>query len=166
MLRVGLVLRDVAAFLPLMIHRVLLQVSLVDIFRRHAERLRERHQEVKKVHDFDLGVLLVELLVFGPPLPRHAVDQLGRLLLHGASIVKNPFRLFLVSGRRQIYSNTLIERILHTKNLLEFVHAQECGSPSGRWQARRPGKFKLPCSGGYTTVTRYCRCLPRAKSRG
>src|SRR6478752_4625888 len=98
-LRVRLVLLHVAAFLALVVHRVLLEIRLVNIVGRHAEGLGERHQEVEEVDDLDLGVLLVELLVLGPPLPRHAVDQLSRLLLHGAGIIEDPLRLFLV-GRR------------------------------------------------------------------
>ena len=40
-LRVGLVLFDVAGVLPLVVHLVLLQVGLVDVVRGHAEGLRE-----------------------------------------------------------------------------------------------------------------------------
>jgi hypothetical protein len=79
---------------------------------------------MEKIHDLDLGVLLVKFLILRPPLPWHAVDQLGRLLLHGAGIIKDPLGLFLVGRRRQIHSNALIQRILHTKDLLEFVHGR------------------------------------------
>src|SRR5437016_2469997 len=41
MLRVGFVLGDVTAVLPLVIHGVLLQVSLIHVVRGHPERLRE-----------------------------------------------------------------------------------------------------------------------------
>ena len=115
-----------------MVDGVLLHVGLVNIVRRHAERLRDRHEEMEKVHDFDLGVLLVELLVFGPPLPRDAVDQLGRLLLHGPGVIEDPRRLFLLGRRGQIHSNALIQRILHTKDLLKFVHGGRA------WEAPRP----------------------------
>ena len=40
-LRIGLVLFDVAVVLPLVVNLVFFQVGLVDIVRRHAERLRQ-----------------------------------------------------------------------------------------------------------------------------
>ena len=101
-LRVRLVLLHVAGFLALVVDGVFLEVGLVNIVRRHPERLRERDEEVEEIHDLDLGVLLVEFLVLRPPFPRHAVDQLGRFLLHGAGVIEDPLRLFLVRRRREI----------------------------------------------------------------
>ena len=47
MLRIGFVFLYVAAFLALVIDRVLLEIGLIDIVRAHAERLRERNEEVE-----------------------------------------------------------------------------------------------------------------------
>ena len=40
------------------------------------------------VHDFDPGILLVKLLILGPPLPWNAVGQFRDLLRHGTAIVE------------------------------------------------------------------------------
>src|SRR6185295_14332678 len=75
------------------------------------------------------------------------VDQLGRLLLHGAGVVKDPLGLFLVGRRGQIYSNALIERILHTKDLFEFVHGNGAWEPLSRVASPAPGKNNVALRG-------------------
>src|ERR1041384_2356782 len=84
---VVLVLRVVAAVLTFEVHLVLLHVGVEHVVGAHAEHLRDADEEVKQVHDFDARVLLVELLVFGPPFPRNAVGEFGDFLGHGAAIV-------------------------------------------------------------------------------
>jgi len=123
MLRIGFVFFDVAAVLALVVDGVFLHVGLVNILGAHAERLRERDEKVKQVHDFDLGVLLVELLILGPPFPRHGVDQLGCLLLQGSRVVENPLRFFLVGCWGQIDADAGVEGGLHAEDFFEFIHA-------------------------------------------
>src|SRR5581483_664875 len=89
--RVGLVLFHVAALLPLVVDLILLEVGLVDVLGAHSQRLGERYEEVEQVDHLDPRILLVVLLVFGPPLPRYGIDELGQFLLHRARVVEDPF---------------------------------------------------------------------------
>ena len=104
-----------------MVHGVLLQVGLVHVVRGHAEDLGDRDQEVEEVDDLDAGVLLVELLVLGPPLPGHGVGELGHLLLHGAEVVEDPFDLFFLGHAGGFDADALVERLLHLEDLFELV---------------------------------------------
>lgn len=118
---VVLVLLDVAGVLSLVVHGVLLQVGLVDVVRGHAEDLGDGDQEMEEVDDLDAGVLLVELLVFGPPLPGHGVGELGHLLLHRAEVVEDPFDLFLLGHAGGFDADALVERLLHLEDFFELV---------------------------------------------
>ena len=72
--RVVLVLLGVAAFLSLEVDLVFLHVGFGH--RRHSCcRLREADEEVEQVDHLDAGILFVELLIFGPPFPRHTVGE-------------------------------------------------------------------------------------------
>src|ERR1043165_8989639 len=89
---------------------------------------------MEQVDPLHLGVLFVELLIFCPPLPRHRVDQLGRLLLQSTGVVEDPLGLFLVGRRRELDSDALVQRVLHAKNLFELVHRATLPNRSARWQ--------------------------------
>ena len=104
-----------------MVDGVLLQVSLIDVVGGHAEHLGDRDEEVEEVDDLDAGVLFVELLVLGPPLPGHGVGQLGHLLLHGAEVVEDPFDLFLLGHAGGFDADALVERLLHLEDFFELV---------------------------------------------
>ena len=84
---IGVVFDGVAGFLALVIHLVLFDIAVIDVLRGHPEGLGEGNQEMKKIHHLHPGILLVDLLVFGPPFPGKAVDQLGDLLGHGTGVV-------------------------------------------------------------------------------
>ena len=78
-----------------MINFVFLYIALVNILGCHAESLSKGDEEVEEVDDFDTSVLFVEFLVFGPPFPREAIDELGELLGHGAGVVEGPLGFVL-----------------------------------------------------------------------
>ena len=78
--RVVLVLLGVAAFLSLEVDLVFLHVGFEDIVGTHAKRLREADEEVEQVDHLDAGILFVELLIFGPPFPRHTVGEFSQFL--------------------------------------------------------------------------------------
>ena len=104
-----------------MIHFVFLHIALVDILGGHPESLGEGDEEVKKVDDFDTSVLLVEFLVFGPPFPGKAIDELGELLGHGAGVVESPLGFVLGGEVGEIDSNFFIEEVLHAEDFVEFI---------------------------------------------
>ena len=118
---VVLVLLDVSRVLTLVIDGVLLQVGLVDVVRGHSEDLGDGDQEVEEVDDFDAGVLLVEFLVLGPPLPGYGVGQLGHLLLHRTEVVEDPFDLFFLGHAGGFDADALVERLLHLEDFFELV---------------------------------------------
>ncbi len=104
-----------------MIDFVFLHIALVDILGGHAESLGEGDEEVKEVDDFDAGVLFVEFLVFGPPFPGKAIDELGEFLGHGTGVVEGP--LGFVFGREvgEINPNLFIEEVLHAEDFVKFI---------------------------------------------
>ena len=104
-----------------MIDFVFLHIALVDILGGHAESLGEGDEEVKEVDDFNAGVLLVEFLVFGPPFPREAIDELGELLGHGAGVVEGPLGFVLGGEVGEIDPNLFIEEVLHAEDFVEFI---------------------------------------------
>jgi len=100
---------------------VFLHIALVDIFGGHAESLGEGDEEVKEVDDFDTGILFVEFLVFGPPFPGEAIDELGELLGHGAGVVEGPLGFVLGGEVGEIDPNLFIEEVLHAEDFVEFI---------------------------------------------
>jgi len=100
---------------------VFLHIALVDIFGGHPEGLGEGNEEVEEVDDFNAGVLLVEFLVFGPPFPGEAIDELGEFLGHGAGVVEGPLGFVLGGEVGEIDSNFFIEEVLHAEDFVEFI---------------------------------------------
>src|SRR5712671_1398052 len=123
-----LVLGVVATVLPCKVDLMFLGVGFVEVFRRHAEHLSNGDEKVEQVDDLDAGVLLVELLVFRPPFPRHAISQFSDLLAHGPAIVQYPLLALFVSHAWRINANLEIELFLKAKNLLELVGLGHSGS--------------------------------------
>jgi len=121
MLRIVVVFLRVAGILPLEIDFVLFDVGVEDIVGAHAQHLRHADKEMKQVHDFYAGVLLVELLVFGPPFPWHAVREFSHFLGHGAAIVEDPLGLFLLGHDVGVDADALVERVLHAKEFTELI---------------------------------------------
>ncbi len=73
---------------------------------------------MEEVDDFDAGVLFVDLLVFGPPFPRKAIDEFSEFLGHGAGVVESPLG-FLVGGEMsQIHPDLFVEEILHAEDFV------------------------------------------------
>ena len=112
MFRVRLILHGVAAVLAFEIQFVLFCVGIEHVIGAHAEYLRRADQKMEQVHDFDSRILLIEFLVFGPPFPGHAVGQLGNFLRHGAAIIQQPFRFFLLCHAFGIHADALIQGVL------------------------------------------------------
>ena len=104
-----------------MIDFVFLHIALVDILGGHAECLGEGDEEVEEVDDFNAGVLLVEFLVFGPPFPGEAIDELGEFLGHGAGVVEGPLGFVLGGEVGEIDPNLFIEEVLHAEDFVEFI---------------------------------------------
>ncbi len=104
-----------------MIHFVFLHIALVDILGGHPEGLGEGNEEVEEVDDFNAGVLFVEFLVFGPPFPGEAIDELGELLGHGAGVVESPLGFVLGGEVGEIDSNLFIEEVLHAEDFVKFI---------------------------------------------
>ena len=104
-----------------MIDFVFLHIALVDILGGHAESLGEGDEEVEEVDNFDAGVLLVEFLVFGPPFPGEAIDELGEFLGHGAGVVEGPLGFVLGGEVGEIDPNLFIEEVLHAEDFVEFI---------------------------------------------
>lgn len=104
-----------------MIDFVFLHIALVNVFGGHAEGLGEGDEEVKEVDDFDAGVLFIEFLVFGPPFPGEAIDELGEFLGHGAGVVEGPLGFVLGGEVGEIDSNLFIEEVLHAEDFVELV---------------------------------------------
>ena len=104
-----------------MIDFVFLHIALVDILGGHAESLSKGDEEVEEVDDFNAGILFVEFLVFGPPFPREAIDELGELLSHGAGVVKGPLGFVLGGELGEIDPNLFIEEVLHAEDFVEFI---------------------------------------------
>ena len=104
-----------------MIDFVFLHIALVDVFGGHAEGLGEGDEEVKEVDDFDAGVLLIEFLIFSPPFPGEAIDELGEFLGHGAGVVEGPLGFVLGGEVGEIHSNFFIEEVLHAEDFVEFI---------------------------------------------
>ena len=132
MLGIVLVLDGVTGILALEIDLVLLHVSVEDVIGAHAEDLGEGDQEVEQVDHLDAGVLLVELLVLGPPFPRHAVGQLGHFLRHRAGVIEHPFRLRLLVHRGGIHANAQIQGRLHAEEFVQFVGGRGRGGAAHR----------------------------------
>ena len=118
---IGVVFDGVAGLLALVVYLVLFDVAVVDVLGGHAEGLSQRYKEMKKVDDLHPGVLFVDFLVLGPPLPRKAVDQLGNFLGHGSGVVESPFGFVLRGKTGKIDTDLFIEDLLHAENLIEFV---------------------------------------------
>lgn len=76
---------------------------------------------MEEVDDFDAGVLLVDLLVFGPPFPRETIDEFGQLLAHGAGVVEGPFCFVVLRERGEVHPDLFIEEILHAEDFVEFI---------------------------------------------
>ena len=121
MLRVVLVFLDVAAVLALEVHRVFFDVGGEDVVRAHAEHLRHADEKMKQVHHLDARVLLVELLILGPPFPRDAVGEFGHFLLHGAGVVEQPLGFFLLAHTVGFHADAFVEGLLHPKEFAELV---------------------------------------------
>ena len=96
-----------------------------DIARAHQLGVKlfavDSDEEVEKVNDFNASVLLVEFLVFGPPFPREAIDELGEFLGHGAGVVEGPLGFVLGGEVGEIHSNFFIEEVLHAEDFVEFI---------------------------------------------
>src|SRR6266540_4793956 len=122
---------------------------------------------MKQVDHFDLRILLVEFLILRPPFPRHRIDQLRRFLLQGARVVENPLRFLFVGRRRKIYADPSIERRLHLKNFLEFVHGLKLPTTSRRWQVTS-GKWQSRSIRPCETPVRHrpTKCLETKRVRG
>ena len=104
-----------------MINFVFLHIALVDILGGHAESLGEGDEEVEEVDDFDTGILLVELLIFSPPFPREAIDELGEFLGHGAGVVEGPLGFVFGGEVGEVDPNLFIEEVLHAEDFVEFI---------------------------------------------
>ena len=104
-----------------MIDFVFLHIALVDILGGHAEGLGEGDEKVKEVDDFDAGVLLIEFLIFSPPFPGEAIDELGEFLGHGAGVVEGPLGFVLGGEVGEIDPNLFIEEVLHAEDFVEFI---------------------------------------------
>jgi len=115
------ILHGVACFLTFMIDLVLFEVGLKDVVGGHADGLGEGDQKVKKIDDLDPDILLVEFLVFGPPFPRDAIDQLGHLLAHGAGVVENPLGFLFFGQILEFDADAFVEDGLETENFFEFI---------------------------------------------
>ena len=72
-LGIVVILGGVAGFLAFEIDLVFLHVSGKHVVRAHAQHLGHADEEMKQVDDFNARILLVELLIFGPPLPGDAI---------------------------------------------------------------------------------------------
>lgn len=118
---IGFVFSDVAGFLAFEIHFVLLHIGLEDIVSAHAQNLRSADEKVKKVDYFDASVLIIELLVFGPPFPRNTVGKFGNFLGHGAAIIEDPFCFFLIGHGVGVDADALVEGFLHSKKFAELI---------------------------------------------
>ena len=121
MFGIVLVLFRVTAVLALEIHRVLFNVGGEDIVRAHAEHLRHADEEMEQVNDLDARVLLVKLLILGPPFPGHAVGEFGHLLLHGARVVQQPLGFFLLAHAVGLDADAFVEGLLHPKEFAQLV---------------------------------------------
>ena len=104
-----------------MIDFVFLHIALVDILGGHAESLGEGDEEVEEVDDFNAGILFVEFLVFGPPFPGEAIDELGEFLGHGAGVVEGPLGFVLGGEVGEIDPNLFIEEVLHAEDFVELI---------------------------------------------
>ena len=118
---IGVVFDGVAGFLTLVIHLVLFDVTVIDVLCGHPEGLGEGNQEMKKIHHLHPSVLLVDLLVFGPPFPRKAVDQFGNFLRHRARVVEGPLGFFVWGEVSKIDPDLFVEEVLHAEDFVEFV---------------------------------------------
>ena len=76
---------------------------------------------MEEVDDFDAGVLLIDLLVFGPPFPRETIDEFGQLLAHGAGVVEGPFCFVVLRERGEVHPDLFIEEVLHAEDFVEFI---------------------------------------------
>ena len=104
-----------------MVDLILFQVALVDIFGGHSEGLGEGDEKVEEVDDFDACVLLIDLLVFGPPFPRETIDEFGQLLAHGAGVVEGPFCFVVWRERGEVHPDLFIEEVLHAEDFVELI---------------------------------------------
>ena len=132
-------LTRVAGILPLEIDLVLFHIRVVDVLRRHPENHGGGHEKVKEVHDLHARVLRVELLVLGPPFPRHAVGQLGDLLRHRAAVIEEPLLALFIRHRGAVHADPLVEKFLLLEHILEHIELCHDGSfelACGRIDAR------------------------------
>lgn len=104
-----------------MVNLIFLEVALVNIVSGHTEGLGKGDEKMKEVDHFDASVLFVDLLVFGPPFPRKAIDEFGQFLGHGAGVVEGPLG-FVIGGKGgEIDSDFFIKEVLHAEDLVKFV---------------------------------------------
>ena len=125
----------VTGILALVIDLVFLHVALIDVLGGHAEGLGEGYEEVEEVNDLHAGVLLIDLLVFGPPFPREAIDQFGQFLTHGAGIIEGPFGFLIGREICEVDSDFFVQKVLHAEDFLELVglgHSEFVASGAGR----------------------------------
>ena len=92
---------------------------------------------MKQVYDLHARILLVEFLVLGPPLPRHAVSQLGKFLAHGPAIIECPLCLLLVGHVVRVHADAFIEGLLHAEKFAELIGRFHDRSMPLRGQAAR-----------------------------
>jgi hypothetical protein len=146
MLGIVVVFGDVARVLTLEIHFVLFDVGVEDIIRAHAQHLRHADEKMEQVHHFHARVLLVELLVFGPPFPRDAVGQLSHFLRHRAAVIEDPLGLFLLGHAVRVDADALVERLLHTKEfaqLIRFFHPRKIAGQGKKVKGENAGGIYL-----------------------
>lgn len=117
----------VAGVLALVVDGVLFDVGLEDVVGGHAEGLGEGDEEVEEVDDFDFGVLVVEGLVFGPPFPGDAINELGDFLGHGAGVVEDPLGFLFFGEVAKVDADPLVELFLEAEDFFEFIGLSHAG---------------------------------------
>jgi hypothetical protein len=140
MLAVVLILGVVTTVLSSEIHLMLLGIGVVEVGGGHFEDLRDGNEEMEQIDDFDPGILLVELLVLGPPFPWDAVGQFSDFLGQRPAIVQYPLLPLLVGHLGRVDANPFVKLLLEAKDLFKFV-----GCIHKRWSHYRENVVKNHC---------------------
>ena len=139
-LAVVLVFGVVTAVLSGEIHLMFLGIGIVEVGRGHLQDLRNGNEEVEQIDDFNTGILFIELLVLGPPFPRHTVRQFGDLLGQRPAVVQHPLLPLLIGHMGRVDADSLVKLFLEAKDLFEFVG---CIHKAGRHYRRECGEKSL-----------------------
>ena len=76
---------------------------------------------MKEIDDLNADILFIKFLIFCPPFPRDAINELRHFLIHGAGVVEDPFRFLLFREIPEIDSDALVEDFLEPENFFEFI---------------------------------------------